>query len=256
MPAPAPWPSDHGGRFPDDEDGLRALPGHRRLHRGGDRGDRLRPAGHGGRRQCRAGDGAAVRASRRRCRTPSPRSGARRQRWCREQRAGDFAQAMMDLGATICTPRSPRCVLCPLGAGLQGRRLGRRRGACRAGAPKAEKPTRRGLAFVLTAQGRRRPAAQAPAQGPARRHERGAVERRWREGKFDAAEALRRGAGAGALEGAATGVRAPHLHALPSGADRGARQRRDRSPVRTGARPNGARRPPDRARAADASCAR
>lgn len=29
-------------------------------------------------------------------------------------RAGDFAQAMMDLGATICTPRSPKCLLCPL----------------------------------------------------------------------------------------------------------------------------------------------
>jgi len=30
------------------------------------------------------------------------------------QRAGDFAQAMMDLGATVCTPRNPRCLLCPL----------------------------------------------------------------------------------------------------------------------------------------------
>ena len=30
------------------------------------------------------------------------------------QRAGDHAQAMMDLGATICTPRNPRCDLCPL----------------------------------------------------------------------------------------------------------------------------------------------
>ena len=30
-----------------------------------------------------------------------------------EQRAGDFAQAMMDLGAMLCTPRRPRCVLCP-----------------------------------------------------------------------------------------------------------------------------------------------
>jgi A/G-specific adenine glycosylase len=29
-------------------------------------------------------------------------------------RSGDFAQAMMDLGATICTPRRPRCLLCPL----------------------------------------------------------------------------------------------------------------------------------------------
>jgi len=37
-----------------------------------------------------------------------------------QQRPGDFAQAMMDLGATICTARNPRCLLCPL------------RGACRA----------------------------------------------------------------------------------------------------------------------------
>ena len=29
-------------------------------------------------------------------------------------RAGDFAQAMMDLGATICTPKSPSCLMCPL----------------------------------------------------------------------------------------------------------------------------------------------
>ncbi len=29
------------------------------------------------------------------------------------RRAGDFAQGMMDLGATICTPKKPACVLCP-----------------------------------------------------------------------------------------------------------------------------------------------
>jgi A/G-specific adenine glycosylase len=33
-----------------------------------------------------------------------------------EQRAGDFAQALMDLGATICTPTSPKCPACPLTA--------------------------------------------------------------------------------------------------------------------------------------------
>ena len=33
-----------------------------------------------------------------------------------DKRPGDFAQAMMDLGATICTPRRPRCLLCPLSA--------------------------------------------------------------------------------------------------------------------------------------------
>ena len=64
-------------------------------------------------------------------------------------RAGDFAQAMMDLGATICTPRRPRCVLCPW------------RGACRAAAsgqaeklptpaPKPQRPRRYGVAFWLT----------------------------------------------------------------------------------------------------------
>src|SRR5688572_12852451 len=42
-----------------------------------------------------------------------------------ETRAGDFAQAMMDLGATICTPRAPRCLLCPLSALCQARAQGR-----------------------------------------------------------------------------------------------------------------------------------
>ena len=37
-----------------------------------------------------------------------------------DERAGDFAQSLMDLGATLCTPRRPACGLCPLGqaAGL------------------------------------------------------------------------------------------------------------------------------------------
>ncbi|MDH8356925.1 A/G-specific adenine glycosylase, partial [Klebsiella pneumoniae] len=31
-----------------------------------------------------------------------------------DSRAGDSAQALMDLGATICTPKKPACALCPL----------------------------------------------------------------------------------------------------------------------------------------------
>src|SRR5690606_37918034 len=64
-----------------------------------------------------------------------------------DTRHGDFAQAMMDLGSTICTPKRPRCMLCPL------------REACSAAAsgdaelypyrlPKPDKPLRRGAAFV------------------------------------------------------------------------------------------------------------
>ncbi len=39
-------------------------------------------------------------------------------------RAGDFNQAMMDLGATICTPREPSCLFCPVAGSCQARRLG------------------------------------------------------------------------------------------------------------------------------------
>ncbi|MHA6344454.1 A/G-specific adenine glycosylase [Roseivivax sp. CAU 1761] len=64
-----------------------------------------------------------------------------------ERRPGDHAQAVMDLGATICTPKNPACGLCPW------------RPACRAWAqgtmaelprktPKARKPTRHGIAWL------------------------------------------------------------------------------------------------------------
>ena len=61
MPAPAPWSSSHGGRFPEDEAGLLALPGIGRYTAGRHPRHRLRPAGLGGRRQCRAGDRPPVR---------------------------------------------------------------------------------------------------------------------------------------------------------------------------------------------------
>lgn len=41
-----------------------------------------------------------------------------------QERAGDFAQAMMDLGATVCTPREPKCPLCPLAAECLARASG------------------------------------------------------------------------------------------------------------------------------------
>ncbi|NJC35143.1 A/G-specific adenine glycosylase [Sphingomonas jejuensis] len=41
-----------------------------------------------------------------------------------DRRPGDYAQAMMDLGATICTPRSPKCMICPLHLLCAGRASG------------------------------------------------------------------------------------------------------------------------------------
>ena len=70
------------------------------------------------------------------------------------KRHGDYAQALMDLGATVCTPRSPKCDLCPLAADCKARELGIAESLPRRGAVKA-KPVRRAIAFVLTdAKGR------------------------------------------------------------------------------------------------------
>jgi A/G-specific adenine glycosylase len=41
-----------------------------------------------------------------------------------DRRAGDFAQGLMDLGATICTPKAPACVLCPFMASCAARLRG------------------------------------------------------------------------------------------------------------------------------------
>jgi A/G-specific adenine glycosylase len=37
---------------------------------------------------------------------------------------GDWNQAMMELGATLCTPKSPQCLLCPVASFCEGRKLG------------------------------------------------------------------------------------------------------------------------------------
>ncbi len=64
------------------------------------------------------------------------------------RRAGDFAQALMDLGATICTPKKPTCVLCPWSAPCEARRRTEQESFPRK-APKREGPLRRGAAFVV-----------------------------------------------------------------------------------------------------------
>lgn len=61
------------------------------------------------------------------------------------QRPGDHAQAMMDLGATICTPRKPACGICPVLAFCAGREIAE---TLPRKAPKVAKPVRLGLAYV------------------------------------------------------------------------------------------------------------
>jgi A/G-specific adenine glycosylase len=78
-----------------------------------------------------------------------------------EAGAGDFAQAMMDLGATICTPRAPDCGRCPLAFLCAARRAGiPERYPLKAAKP--PKPRRQGVAYWLEHDGHvllvRRPA--------------------------------------------------------------------------------------------------
>ncbi len=69
-----------------------------------------------------------------------------------DMRAGDFAQAMMDLGATICTPKGPDCPGCPLNAGCLGREQGVAAELPRK-LPKKPRPDRRGTAFAAVHDG-------------------------------------------------------------------------------------------------------
>ena len=137
----------HGGKFPDTEEGLRALPGI---------GDYTAAAVAAIAFDRRASpvDGNIERVITRLYAVEEELPGAKpRIRELAEaltppQRAGDFAQAMMDLGAGICTPKSPACVLCP----WMDACVARVRGDQESFPRKAEKKTgvlRRGAAFVV-----------------------------------------------------------------------------------------------------------
>ncbi|SFJ11550.1 A/G-specific DNA-adenine glycosylase [Bradyrhizobium sp. cf659] len=66
-----------------------------------------------------------------------------------KSRAGDSAQALMDLGASICTPKKPACSLCPLNEDCLARAQGTQETFPRK-APKKSGTLRRGAAFVVT----------------------------------------------------------------------------------------------------------
>ncbi len=63
------------------------------------------------------------------------------------RRPGDYAQAVMDLGATICTPTSPACGICPWMEPCAARQAGTATDLPRK-TPKKPKPVRRGVAYM------------------------------------------------------------------------------------------------------------
>jgi A/G-specific adenine glycosylase len=139
--------NEFGGVFPDTEDGLRELPGI-----GPYTAAAIAAIAFGRRAVVVDGNVERVVARLHAIATPLPKAKdeirAALAPLVPVDRPGDFAQATMDLGATTCSPRKPRCLLCPWKL------------ACRAHAageaerypvklPKAKRPTRRAIAYVL-----------------------------------------------------------------------------------------------------------
>lgn len=151
---------EHGGRFPDAEAALRTLPGIGAY-------TAAAIAAIAFDRPATVVDGNVERVVARLFAIPDPLPDAKplirqhAETLTPEQRPGDFAQAMMDLGATLCTPRAPACGRCPVSrwcrAFAEGdpARLPVKR-------PKQLRPQRQGIAYWLEAEGKvllvRRPA--------------------------------------------------------------------------------------------------
>ncbi|MFN3475502.1 MAG: A/G-specific adenine glycosylase [Blastomonas sp.] len=114
---------EHGGRFPDTEAGLRLLPGV---------GDYTAAAvaASAFERDAAVVDANVERVTARLFAIQTPLPGAKAAIRARvaqmlpPDRPGDFAQAVMDLGATLCTPRNPSCLPCPLADRCEARALG------------------------------------------------------------------------------------------------------------------------------------
>ncbi len=138
---------EHGGRFPADEQQLRTLPGI-----GPYTAAAIASIGFG--LKATPVDGNVERVVSRLMAISEPLPGSKPLLRAAavaitpELRAGDFAQAMMDLGATVCTPRSPACTICPILDFCKARALGIA-ADLPAKAAKAQRPVRRGVAFVV-----------------------------------------------------------------------------------------------------------
>jgi A/G-specific adenine glycosylase len=136
-------------RFPEDEAGLRALPGI-----GSYTAAAISAFAFGKHAVVVDGNVERVMARYHAVATPLPAAKPELHRIASKmtpvERAGDYAQALMDLGATICTPRSPACGICPVHADCAGRVEPTRYPVK---APKAAKPERSGTAWWIERDG-------------------------------------------------------------------------------------------------------
>ncbi|WBH18236.1 A/G-specific adenine glycosylase [Sphingomonas radiodurans] len=134
--------AEHGGALPDTEAALRGLPGL------GDYTAAAVAAIAFGRRAVVVDANVERVVSRlfRAAGKPAVRAAA--EAITPEARAGDFAQGMMDLGSAICSPRRPKCLLCPLADACAAHAAGEEE-AFPVKPAKAARPTRFGTMFWL-----------------------------------------------------------------------------------------------------------
>jgi len=139
---------DHGGVFPDTEEGLRSLPGI-----GPYTAAAVAAIAFGRRTMPVDGNIERVMSRLFAVEEPLPQAKPLIQQLATSllgpSRAGDSAQALMDLGASICTPKKPACSLCPLNDDCAARARGDQETFPRK-APKKTGALRRGAAFVVT----------------------------------------------------------------------------------------------------------
>jgi A/G-specific adenine glycosylase len=142
---------DHGGVFPDSEAGLLALPGIGAY-------TAAAVAAIAFDRPANVVDGNVERVMARLHAVDAPLPASKPElkalaaRLVTDQRPGDWAQALMDLGAVVCRPRQPLCDRCPIATACAARATGEPESYPRKTA-KAERPRRRGVAYVLTRAG-------------------------------------------------------------------------------------------------------
>ena len=139
---------EHSGCFPSDEKALRALPGIGRY-------TAAAIAAIAYDRPATVVDGnvervmARLRAVETSLPAAKPKLYALAAALTPDTRPGDYAQALMDLGATVCTPRNPGCLSCPWRDACEGRARGLADSLPRR-APKRPRPLRHGVSFWLT----------------------------------------------------------------------------------------------------------
>jgi A/G-specific adenine glycosylase len=138
--------ADHGGRFPETREGLLTLPGI-----GPYTASAIAAIAHD--EPATVVDGNVERVISRLFLVETPLPAAKPEltdlaaRLTPTTRPGDYAQAIMDLGATICTPRSPACAICPWSHACLARAKGIPADLPRK-SPKSEKPIRRGTLWL------------------------------------------------------------------------------------------------------------